>query len=108
MYAALRPQPREALDAELAFRTETLLRFEAITQVHGFKQAGLLWGVVAVDISAFTDETWDCYKAAVDAVRLSCPRGINDEHVMDHLKILASLCAQGAPDVAASVRAACA
>ena len=103
------PGAREALDAELAFRTETFLRFEAITHAHNFQQAGLLWGVVAVDISAFTDETWACYKAAVDAVRLSCPRGINDEHVMDHLKILAGICeAEPASDVAASVRAACA
>jgi hypothetical protein len=102
------PGAREALDAELAFRTETTMRFEAITRAYNFQQAGLLWGVVAVDVASFDDQTWDCYKAAVDAVRLSCPRGINDEHVMDHLKILASLCAQGAPDVAASVRAACA
>ena len=57
----------------------------------------------------FDDETWDCYKAAVDAVRLSCPRGINDEHVMDHLKILAGICAaEPASDVASTVRSVCA
>ena len=103
------PGAREALAAELAFRTETTWRFDAIAHAHGGIDVSLLWGVVAVDISAFTDETWDCYKAAVDAVRLSCPRGINDEHVMDHLKILAGICwAEPASDVAASVRAACA
>ena len=102
------PGAREALAAELAFRTETTVRFDAIVRAHGI-DASLLWGVVAVDISAFTDETWACYKAAVDAVRLSCPRGINDEHVMDHLKILAGICAAApASDVAASVRSVCA
>ena len=49
-----------------------------------------------------------CYKAAVDAVRLSCPRGLNDEYVLGHVGILGTLCADGAPDVAASVRAVCA
>ena len=102
------PGAREALDAELEFRTETFLRFEAIVRAHNFQQAGLLWGVVAVDISAFTDETWDCYKAAVDAVRLSCPRGISDEFVLGHVGMLGALCAEGEPDVASTVRAACA
>ena len=75
-------------------------------EAHG-ASASLVTGF-AVDVASFDDATWACYKAAVDAVRLSCPRGINDEHVLAHLGILASLCAQGAPDVAASVRAACA
>ena len=101
------PGAREAYLAELAFRAETAARFAAIAAAHGI-DASLLWGVDAVDVASFTDETWACYKAAVNAVRLSCPRGINDEHVLAHLGILASLCAQGAPDVAASVRAACA
>ena len=102
------PGARKALDAELTFRMETTVRFDAIVRAHGI-DASLLWGVVAVDVASFTDETWACYKAAVDAVRLSCPRGINDEHVMDHLKILAGICwAEPASDVAASVRAACA
>ena len=102
------PGAREALDAELTFRQETTFRFDAIVQAHGV-DASLFWGVVAVDVASFTDETWDCYKAAVDAVRLSCPRGINDEHVMDHLKILAGICAAApASDVASTVRAACA
>ena len=102
------PGAREALLAEIAFRQETTMRFDAIVHAHGI-DASLLWGVVAVDVASFTDETWACYKAAVDAVRLSCPRGINDEHVMDHLKILAGICAAApASDVAASVRAACA
>ena len=102
------PGARKALDAELTFRMETTVRFDAIVRAHGI-DASLLWGVVAVDVASFTDETWECYKAAVDAVRLSCPRGINDEHVMDHLKILAGICAaEPASDVAASVRAACA
>ena len=102
------PGAREALLAEIAFRQETTVRFDWIVHAHGI-DASLLWGVVAVDVASFTDETWDCYKAAVDAVRLSCPRGINDEHVMDHLKILAGICAaEPASDVAASVRAACA
>ena len=101
------PGAREAYLAELAFRAETTARFDAIAHAHGIEFSHP--SVVAVDVASFTDETWDCYKAAVDAVRLSCPRGINDEHVMDHLKILAGICA-GAPasDVAASVRAACA
>ena len=102
------PGAREALLAEIAFRQETTVRFDWIVHAHGI-DASLLWGVVAVDVASFTDETWACYKAAVDAVRLSCPRGINDEHVMDHLKILAGICwAEPASDVAASVRAACA
>ena len=102
------PGAREAYLAELAFRTETEERFVAIAAAHGI-DASLLWGVDAVDVASFTDETWDCYKAAVDAVRLSCPRGINDEHVMDHLKILAGICAaEPASDVAASVRSVCA
>ena len=102
------PGAREAYLAELAFRTETEERFVAIAAAHGI-DASLLWGVVAVDVASFTDETWACYKAAVDAVRLSCPRGINDEHVMDHLKILAGICAAApASDVAASVRSVCA
>ena len=101
------PGAREAYLAELAFRTETEERFVAIAAAHGI-DASLLWGV-AVDISAFTDETWGCYKAAVDAVRLSCPRGINDELVLGNLKILAGLCAAApASDVAASVRSVCA
>ena len=101
------PGAREAYLAELAFRTETTARFDAIAHAHGIEFSHP--SVVAVDVASFTDEMWACYKAAVDAVRLSCPRGINDEHVMDHLKILAGICA-GAPasDVAASVRAACA
>ena len=100
------PGAREAYLAELAFRAETTARFDAIAAAHG-ASASLLWGV-AVDISAFTDETWDCYKAAVDAVRLSCPRGISDEFVLGHVGMLGALCAEGAPDVASTVRAACA
>ena len=102
------PGARKALDAELTFRMETTVRFDAIVRAHGI-DASLLWGVVAVDVASFTDETWECYKAAVDAVRLSCPRGINDEHVMDHLKILAGICAaEPASDVASTVRSVCA
>ena len=56
--------------------------------------------------SSFSDATWACYKAAVDAVRLSCPRGISDEFVLGHVGMLGALCAQGVPDVAASVRTA--
>ena len=98
------PGAREALDAELAFRTETTMRFEAIAAAHG---TSLVKGV-AVDVASFDDKTWACYKAAVDAVRLSCPRGLNDEYVLGHVGILGTLCAEGAPDVAASVRTACA
>ena len=100
------PGAREAYLAELAFRTETEERFVAIAAAHGI-DASLLWGV-AVDVSGFTDDVWQCYKAAVDAVRLSCPRGINDEHVLGHVGMLGALCAEGSPDVAASVRSACA
>ena len=101
------PGAREALAAEMVFRAEMTARFDAIAAAHG-ASASLVKGVT-VDVASFDDETWDCYKAAVDAVRLSCPRGINDEHVMDHLKILAGICAaEPASDVAASVRAACA
>ena len=101
------PGARKALDAELAFRTETTMRFDAIAHAHGIEFSHP--SVVAVDVASFTDETWDCYKAAVDAVRLSCPRGINDEHVMDHLKILAGICAaEPASDVASTVRSVCA
>ena len=101
------PGAREAYLAELAFRTETSVRFDAIAHAHGIEFSHP--SVVAVDVASFTDETWDCYKAAVDAVRLSCPRGINDEHVMDHLKILAGICAAApASDVASTVRTVCA
>ena len=101
------PGAREALAAEMVFRAETTARFDAIAAAHG-ASASLVKGVT-VDVASFDDETWDCYKAAVDAVRLSCPRGINDEHVMDHLKILAGICSVApASDVAASVRAVCA
>ena len=101
------PGAREAYLAELAFRTETTARFDAIAAAHG-ASAGLLKGV-PVDVAGFTDDVWQCYKAAVDAVRLSCPRGINDEHVMDHLKILAGICAaEPASDVASTVRSVCA
>ena len=101
------PGARKALDAELAFRTETTMRFDAIAHAHGIEFSHP--SVVAVDVASFTDEMWDCYKAAVDAVRLSCPRGINDEHVMDHLKILAGICAaEPASDVASTVRSVCA
>ena len=101
------PGAREAYLAELAFRAETTARFDAIAHAHGIEFSHP--SVVAVDVASFTDETWDCYKAAVDAVRLSCPRGINDEHVMDHLKILAWICAAApASDVASTVRTVCA
>ena len=102
------PGAREALAAEMVFRAETTARFDAIAAAHG-ASTGLLYWTWTVDVASFDDATWACYKAAVDAVRLSCPRGINDEHVMDHLKILAGICAaEPASDVAASVRAACA
>ena len=101
------PGARKALDAELAFRTETTMRFDAIAHAHGIEFSHP--SVVAVDVASFTDEMWACYKAAVDAVRLSCPRGINDEHVMDHLKILAGICSVApASDVASTVRSVCA
>ena len=51
-------------------------------------------------VASFDDATWACYKAAVDAVRLSCPRGISDEFVLGHVGMLGALCAEGAPDVA--------
>ena len=103
------PGAREALDAELAFRTETTARFDAIAAAHGTSTGLLYWDDDVVDVASFDDETWDCYKAAVDAMRLSCPRGINDEHVMDHLKILAGICAAApASDVASTVRSVCA
>ena len=98
------PGAREAYLAELAFRTETATRFAAIAAAHG---TSLVKGV-AVDVASFNDATWACYKAAVDAVRLSCPRGISDEFVLGHVGMLGALCAEGSPDVAASVRAACA
>ena len=101
------PGAREAYLAELAFRTETAARFVAIAAAHGI-DASLLWGVDAVDVASFTDETWACYKAAVNAVRLSCPRGISDEFVLGYVGMLGALCAEGAPDVASTVRAACA
>ena len=101
------PGARKALDAELTFRMETTVRFDAIVRAHGI-DASLLWGVVAVDVASFTDETWACYKAAVDAVRLSCPRGISDEFVLGHVGMLGALCADGAPDVASTVRSVCA
>ena len=114
------PGAREAYLAELAFRTETSVRFDAIAHAHGVvvdvdvvhRGRGfdaISHPSVVVDVESFTDETWACYKAAVDAVRLSCPRGINDEHVMDHLKILAGICAAApASDVASTVRSVCA
>ena len=92
--------------AELAFRTETAARFVAIAAAHG-ASASLVTGF-AVDVASFDDQTWACYKAAVDAVRLSCPRGISDEFVLGHVGMLGALCADGVPDVAASVRSACA
>ena len=100
------PGAREAYLAELAFRTETAARFAAIAAAHG-ASTSLVTGF-AVDVASFDDAAWACYKAAVDAVRLSCPRGISDEFVLGHVGMLGALCAEGAPDVAASVRAACA
>ena len=101
------PGAREALLAEIAFRQETTVRFDWIVHAHGI-DASLLWGVVAVDVASFTDETWACYKAAVNAVRLSCPRGISDEFVLDYVGMLGALCAEGASDVASTVRSVCA
>ena len=100
------PGAREALAAEMVFRAETTARFDAIAAAHG-ASASLVTGF-AVDVASFDDATWACYKAAVDAVRLSCPRGISDEFVLGHVGMLGALCADGGPDVAASVRAACA
>ena len=100
------PGAHEAYLAELAFRAETAARFDAIAAAHD-ASASLLKGV-PVDVSGFTDDVWQCYKAAVDAVRLSCPRGISDEHVLGHVGMLGALCAQGVPDVSASVRSVCA
>ena len=100
------PGAREAYPAELAFRAETAARFDAIAAKSG--SAAMLLKGAPVDVAGFTDDVWQCYKDAVDAVRLSCPRGINDEHVLGHVGMLGALCAEGAPDVAASVRAACA
>ena len=102
------PGAREALAAEMAFRAETTARFDAIAAAHGTSTGLLYWDDDVVDVASFDDETWDCYKAAVDAVRLSCPRGISDEHVLGHVGMLGALCAQGVPDVAASVRSVCA
>ena len=100
------PGAREALAAELAFRAETAARFVAIAAAHG-ASASLVTGF-AVDVASFDDATWACYKAAVDTVRLSCPRGISDEFVLGHVGMLGALCAEGVPDVAASVRSVCA
>ena len=100
------PGAREAYLAELAFRAETAARFAAIAAKCG-SSATLLKGV-PVNVAVFTDDVWQCYKDAVDAVRLSCPRGLNDEHVLGHVGMLGALCAQGVPDVAASVRSVCA
>ena len=102
------PGAREALAAEMVFRAETTARFDAIAAAHGTSTGLLYWDDDVVDVASFDDATWDCYKAAVDAVRLSCPRGLNDEYVLGHVGILGTLCAEGAPDVAASVRTACA
>ena len=101
------PGAREAYLAELAFRAETAARFDAIAAAHG-ASTGLLYWTWTVDVASFDDATWACYKAAVDAVRLSCPRGISDEFVLGHVGMLGALCAEGAPDVAASVRSVCA
>ena len=100
------PGAREAYLAEIAFRAETTARFDAIAAAHGTSTGLLYWDDDVVDVASFDDETWDCYKAAVDAVRLSCPRGISDEFVLGHVGMLGALCAEGAPDVAASVRTA--
>ena len=100
------PGAREAYLAELAFRTETAARFVAIAAAHG-ASASLVTGF-AVDVASFDDNVWQCYKAAVDAVRLSCPRGISDEFVLGHVGMLGALCAQGVPDVASTVRSVCA
>lgn len=100
------PGARTAYLAELAFRAATVARFDAIAAKYG-SSAKLLKGV-AVDVAAFDDDVWACYKSAVDAVRLSCSRGLNDEHVLGHVGMLGSLCADGAAEVAATVRAVCA
>ena len=97
---------REAYLAELAFRANMTARFDAIAAKCG-SSATLLKGV-PVDVAGFTDDVWQCYKDAVDAVRLSCPRGLNDEHVLGHVGMLGALCADGAPDVASTVRSVCA
>ena len=100
------PGAREAYLAELAFRANMTARFDAIAAKCG-SSATLLKGV-PVDVAGFTDDVWQCYKDAVDAVRLSCPRGLNDEHVLGHVGMLGALCADGAPDVASTVRSVCA
>ena len=57
----------------------------------------------------FSEATWGCYKRAIEEVRTTCPRGIADEHVMDHLKVLGALCFEDATaPVAHSVKMACA
>ena len=100
------PGAREAYLAELAFRANMTARFDAIAAKCG-SSATLLKGV-PVNVAVFTDDVWQCYKDAVDAVRLSCPRGLNDEHILGHVGMLGALCADGAPDVASTVRSVCA
>ncbi|KAH8098258.1 cysteine-type peptidase [Aureococcus anophagefferens] len=69
---------------------------------------GLLGGA-KTGVSAFSDAHWACYGDAIEAVRTAWPRGIDDEHVLGHLKVLAALCyADTGADVAGAVAAACA
>lgn len=100
---------RSAYDAELAARAATAGRFARVSAAHGETLHGLLERGAKTDVGAFSDAHWACYGDAIEAVRTACPRGIDDEHVLGHLKVLAALCyADAGADVAGAVAAACA
>ena len=83
----------------------------SITLRHGYCEIArlLLERGAKTDVGAFSDAHWACYGDAIEAVRTACPRGIDDEHVLGHLKVLAALCyADAGADVAGTVAAACA
>ncbi|KAH8062346.1 cysteine-type peptidase [Aureococcus anophagefferens] len=103
------PATRNAYDAELAARAATAGRFARVSAAHGETLHGLLERGAKTDVGAFSDAHWACYGDAIEAVRTACPRGIDDEHVLGHLKVLAALCyADAGADVAGAVAAACA
>ena len=100
---------QSAYDAELAARAATAGRFARVSAAHGETLHGLLERGAKTDVGAFSDAHWACYGDAIEAVRTACPRGIDDEHVLGHLKVLAALCyADAGADVAGTVAAACA
>jgi len=95
--------------AELAARAATVQRFNAVALAHGTTLHSAWEKGSTLDVGTFTAAHWACYEASIEAVRTTCPNGVASEHVLAHLKVLASLCyADAAADVAGAVAKVCA